>query len=199
MVMHLFPADLADRVGGREAVLMVVKRFYELSFEDPILGCLYEDKEEPHYKMFCRWLFTALGLDDEMTKRGGTRMINTMHKKAQHCPHRATAPKEAGYVGAGFTQAQRNRWIRMQFRACEEFNLPREFVEPYIHGLCVFMAAYGPFTENRAEEGPQHGECPMKLFRNRTESEVKISHTAPHIPGFDLPSVKEETKCPMAH
>mmetsp|Transcript_10951 Transcript_10951/g.9101 ORF Transcript_10951/g.9101 Transcript_10951/m.9101 type:complete len:98 (-) Transcript_10951:358-651(-) len=66
MVMHLFPADLADRVGGREAVLMVAKRFYELSFEDPILGCLYEDKEEPHYKMFCRWLFTTLGLDDEI-------------------------------------------------------------------------------------------------------------------------------------
>mmetsp|Transcript_10951 Transcript_10951/g.9102 ORF Transcript_10951/g.9102 Transcript_10951/m.9102 type:complete len:89 (+) Transcript_10951:216-482(+) len=81
----------------------------------------------------------------------------------------------------------------MQLKACEEFNLPRDFVEPYIHGLCVFMAAYGPFTENRAEEGPQSGECPMRLFRNRTSSEVKISHTPPHIPGFDLPAVQEES------
>ncbi|EER09107.1 hypothetical protein Pmar_PMAR024131 [Perkinsus marinus ATCC 50983] len=187
MVMKLFPDGLVDRVGGCGPFEAVAKRFYELSFADPILSVLYADKDEPHYLMFCRWFFEQNGLTDEMTKRGGTKFINAMHRKAQNCPLRADAPKEAGYVGGGFTKAQRARWLRFQLQACEEFKLPKDFVRDYIHGLCVFMSVYGPFVDSRAEDGPQTGKCPMSMCVTTTPEQAEMFKIHPNIPGYDLP------------
>ncbi|KAF4688575.1 hypothetical protein FOZ60_002567 [Perkinsus olseni] len=163
MTKFLFPSNLLEVVGSKEAFEGVIKRFYELSFEDPILGCLYEDKTEPHHLRFAAWFYSACGVDDSYRRMGGTRHVNRMHKKSQHCPLRGEAPKEAGYVGDGFTVQQRNRWLRLQLQACEEFNLPKEeFVKPYIKGLSKFMVVYGPFSEARTDEVDSAAtKCPV--------------------------------------
>ncbi|KAF4675148.1 hypothetical protein FOZ60_001079, partial [Perkinsus olseni] len=163
MTKFLFPSNLVEVVGSKEAFEGVIKRFYELSFEDPILGCLYVDKTEPHHLRFAAWFYSACGVDDSYRRMGGTRHVNRMHKKSQHCPLRGEAPKEAGYVGDGFTVQQRNRWLRLQLQACEEFNLPKEeFVKPYIKGLSKFMVVYGPFSEARTDEVDSAAtKCPV--------------------------------------
>ncbi|EER09108.1 hypothetical protein Pmar_PMAR024132 [Perkinsus marinus ATCC 50983] len=187
MVMKLFPDNLLDLIGGPGPFEAVAKDFYQHSFSDPILGVLYEDKTEPHDLMMCRWFFEQNGLTDEMTKRGGSKLINAKHRKAENRPERATAPKEAGYVGGAFTKAQRNRWLRYQLMACEDFNLPKEFVRGYIHGLCVFMSAYGPFVESRVEDGPQTGKCPASVSVTTTPEQAKILTVHPNLPGYDMP------------
>ncbi|EER12659.1 hypothetical protein Pmar_PMAR002467 [Perkinsus marinus ATCC 50983] len=147
--MQLFPADLVDLAGGRGNILALVKHFYDMSFADPILGVLYSDKTVPHHELFCRWFFYAVGDDKEGPS---IRKVNASHKKAQHCPLRTNAPAEAGFIGDGFTWNQRNRWILMQLKACEDFRMPLGFVRDYIHGLCAFMGVYGPFTQARPGE-----------------------------------------------
>mmetsp|Transcript_10961 Transcript_10961/g.9111 ORF Transcript_10961/g.9111 Transcript_10961/m.9111 type:complete len:118 (-) Transcript_10961:59-412(-) len=102
------------------------------------------------------------------------------HVKSLHIRHFTGA-------GAGFTKAQRNRWVFCQLKACEEFNLPKDFVRDYIHGLCVFMAVYGPFVDSRAEDGPQTGKCPMSMIAKRTPEDVEMCKVHPNIPGYDLP------------
>lgn len=184
--MKLFPEHLLDLIGGPGPFEPVAKAFYQHCFDDPLLGCMYEDKTEPHDLMFCRWFFEQNGLTDEMTKRGGSKLINAMHRKAQNCPFRAEAPKEAGYVGGNFTKAQRNRWVLCQFKACEDFHLPKEFVRGYIHGLCTFMSVYGPFVEGRAVDGPQTGKCPVSMSVTTTPEQAEMLKTHPHIPGYDL-------------
>ncbi|KAF4673162.1 hypothetical protein FOL47_010870 [Perkinsus chesapeaki] len=160
--MQLFPSNLVEIAGGKETVLALVKHFYDMSFRDPILGVLYDDKTLPHHELFCRWFFHSVGVD----KVGPSlRRVNASHKKAQHCPLRVNAPNEAGFRGDGFTWHQRNRWLLMQIKACEDFNMPVQFVRPYIHGLCAFMGVYGPYTEARPGEG---GKCPMRALQSDT-------------------------------
>mmetsp|Transcript_408 Transcript_408/g.336 ORF Transcript_408/g.336 Transcript_408/m.336 type:complete len:125 (-) Transcript_408:86-460(-) len=112
---------------------------------------------------------------------GGTRHVNKMHKKSQHCPLRGEAPKEAGYVGDGFTVQQRNRWLKLQLQACEEFKLPKdEFIKPYIRGLSKFMVVYGPFTEARSEESESvaSSKCPVKHDETNTAAVVQTMKEA---------------------
>ncbi|KAF4757250.1 hypothetical protein FOZ63_015846, partial [Perkinsus olseni] len=182
--MQLFPANLVDIAGGRENVLALVKHFYDLSFRDPILGVLYNDKTEPHHEMFCRWFFHTAGVEKEGPS---IRKVNASHKKAQHCPLRSDAPPEAGFRGDGFTWNQRNRWLLMQLKACEDFNMPLDFVRPYVHGLCAFMGVYGPFTEARPGSS---GKCPMRAFEARN---------AMNAPSAVVNSQRGPSICPVVH
>ncbi len=150
----LLPKNLVDLSGDREKIVQLLRVFYqELSFKDELLAPLYHDQSEPHHDRFASWLFSACGVEKEYDEEE-KKKVSAAHMKAKSCPLREAPGSDprCGKIGQGFTEDQRNRWLKYQYDACQLLSMPRDFTDCYIRELTVLIDGYGPYTKARSDD-----------------------------------------------
>lgn len=167
-VMSVFPSDLVDRCGGRHRLRDLSRVLHRKLRADPSMPILCDSQADNYVD----WLLATV------------RVGSTFGKTAR------------SGIDALPTQRHRNRWIHLQFEACDELALSPGFILPYIHGLCLVLSGI-PLPPN----------SPVGSFKSLVNTPVRsprcyaISspHSSRSLSSCATPVVRRPRKVTAAH
>ena len=112
-----------ELAGGEEAIYNLASAFYRRVFADHVMLPLFAHPDDDHVGRMALFLGELFGGPAEHTRQRGGRATMA------HIHH-----------GLNISNLQRERWIEHMRAACEEVNLPHEFLEVFEPQMQYFAA-----------------------------------------------------------
>lgn len=135
------------QLDGDKGMLAVCTKFYDKVFEDPVMGVLFDDHEEPHAWRLAAFFVRQYGGDDTYSQeRGhGFHSLFVNHHKGMRCPKRGKDKNTS------FTVTHRELWLKFMQEACDEVGLSEGATEMHMDFCSHAMNFYGPFWDDRKQ------------------------------------------------
>ena len=155
-------AQLLREIGGGEAILRMVNKFYQRMFEDQHLDQFVLSHDDPHFLRLGNWIIEKMGGEgnvwtEELKERSRCPVVITLPRVGKHIVHDRTSAHVAAWycpkrppavLGNHFKLHDCRVWMRLMFWAARETQL---FDNPSFQSWYTrFIADYIPVYERTA-------------------------------------------------